>query len=72
MLAAIEQHKKKLAALKPKFPMFINYPTYMDDLAQHIGCLPTPHRHLYEGRVRASSLWLPFLRTCAHSRAHAR
>ena len=59
LLEEIEKHKNKLAATKPKFPMFINYPTYMDDLAQHIGCLPTPHRHLYQGRVRAISFSPP-------------
>lgn len=51
MLADVEKNKQKLAALKPKFPMFITYASYLDDLAQHIGCLPTKQTHLYQGRV---------------------
>jgi hypothetical protein len=52
MLADIEKHKQRLAVVKPKYPMFVSYPNYMDELAQRIGCLPTPHKHLHQGRVR--------------------
>lgn len=52
MLADIEKHKQRLAVVKPKYPMFVSYPNYMDELAQRIGCLPTPHKHLHQGRVK--------------------
>ncbi|KAL6073270.1 Cyclopentanone 1,2-monooxygenase (CPMO) [Balamuthia mandrillaris] len=37
-----EQRKAKLRSTRPKYPLFISYWTYMDDLARDIGCCPSP------------------------------
>eukprot|EP01087_Luapelamoeba_hula_P005577 TRINITY_DN1562_c1_g1_i2.p1 TRINITY_DN1562_c1_g1~~TRINITY_DN1562_c1_g1_i2.p1 ORF type:complete len:878 (+),score=243.61 TRINITY_DN1562_c1_g1_i2:3-2636(+) len=41
----IESHTKRVEKLQAKFPMLVNYMTYMDSLAHIIGCMPEASNH---------------------------
>jgi dimethylaniline monooxygenase (N-oxide forming) len=40
MIRDVEVTRRKLELRNPKFPLFINYMSYMDELAQLVGCVP--------------------------------
>jgi len=41
-LQNVDKMKKKIERRKPRYPLFINFPSYIDDLARMIDCLPCP------------------------------